>query len=372
MQAFISYKLFLMCLGMSSAIVIITSVLRAYSLRNPLKSRAKITHANVTKIIVVTIIVCLIVFLPTFIYAIWKACFDDIQHPVCAEYFRILPHADKARIYFSLMCILLGPGTVIANVVCSILLKQAINKSAREVKNIQSGAMASPHAVVNNVHHQNSSLLQSGRNQRLNRLILLVLITNTVCILPSCIQVVQVIIDPKTLIFDKCKLRVNIIDCVAEIFLAVLPSYNFFTFVLSNRDFRNKFKQVILRREVPATTPGNTPNWTPMTNTPNMTPKTNTPNMVPKHDAKARNGTPESLKKDVINMSLLNSTALNPSQSDDSLDNVSAETTLLRSWDSSPTNSKNRHSPVTNNHNQRQSLEMGMFKSKLKTINGQN
>ena len=265
MEVFVTYKIFLMFLGMSSSIMVIASSVRAYVLIKPLQSRLVITKTFIIKAISLTLTIGFIVFLPNFIYAVWKGCFCDVEHPVCKEFFRILPHADKARIYFSLCVIIIGPGTIIANMVCFSILKYAIKQSKKELQ------MISNHANIE-LRSGTSSPTGSRKNMRINRTILLVLLFNSVCLFPSLVQVISLMINPKTLLFDKTNLSVLIVDIIAETFLGFLPCYNFWTYMIHNKDFRVRFLQIFCRQKLHYVTPNHTPNNQTPIRTPNKTP----------------------------------------------------------------------------------------------------
>lgn len=264
LEIFILYKIFILFLGMSSANVIITSAVRTYVLLNPLRSRATITQRYVMKCIVITLITCIVVYSPSFTYAIWKTCFCDRLKPVCQSFFRIVPFADKVRLYFSACVILVGPGTVLANIVCFSLLKHAINKSAKTV-----GDIATPFGG------NSSQPTHSRKNLRINRIIMYVLLFNSVCIFPSCIQVMFLVVNARKLLFDNTNCTALFVDLVSEISLGFLPCYNFWTYMMHNRDFRLRFKQLFFRQDLHYVTPNQTPNRTPNHNTPNMTPNVN-------------------------------------------------------------------------------------------------
>ena len=243
-ETFTAYKIYLMFIGISSALVILIAIVRCYSMLNPFEWTATVTHRRVVKAIIVIVIVTVLMFIPLSLYIMWKACFFYEQNPesinsvpdddpqVCLAFFDIFPDAWKVRYYFFAITLLLGPGTVISNLVCFILLKRAINKSARNIRHMQE-RRGSESSILDHQNH---------RNVRLNRMFLWVLFFNSICITPSIIQVICLQIDPQRFLFDKSNIFVAITDIIAEVFLGALPCYNFWTYLIVNKDFRKRYK----------------------------------------------------------------------------------------------------------------------------------
>ena len=70
-----------------------------------------------------------------------------------------------------------------------------------------------------------------------------VLVINTICIMPTCIQFALVLIN-KDLVLEKDNVGFAIFDVIAEIFLGAVPCYNFWTYIIINKDFRRKFRKL--------------------------------------------------------------------------------------------------------------------------------
>lgn len=238
---FVSYKHYLMFLGMSSALFIFTAVVRTYSIIHPLEWSSKFTKRKTIKIIVAMCVVIFLVFQPLTFYSMWKGCFREQRHGImsaqCAKLERqnLIDVGYYTRYYFALIAILLGPGAIIGNLICLILLQRAVQKSIKDIMSFRRPSLGTDDDNINSN--------QLKKSMRVNKMFYAVLVINTICITPSGIQVGALIIDPERYIFDKTPF-VAIVDVIAETFLGVLTAYNFFLYLVVNKDFRRKFHQL--------------------------------------------------------------------------------------------------------------------------------
>ena len=120
--------LHIMFIGMSSALLIFTSVIRTYSLLHPFKW-STLTKRYTVKLAISIIIITILIFLPLSFYIMWKSCFEDKNSGICIQYSRKFPQNHISRFYFVSVVMFLGPGTVIGNMICLLLLRRIVNQS---------------------------------------------------------------------------------------------------------------------------------------------------------------------------------------------------------------------------------------------------
>lgn len=239
-EVFTMYKVYLYFTGYSSLLLILGSIVKMYALTRPIKARVQMERKLIVKVMLLAIVITFLLFVPLSVYIVWKTCFRDYATQICVDFNRSVPDAEKVKYYFFTLAMFMGPGVLVANVACFIALKKAIKRSRRGL--IRSSIVAATNCVAHNY-----KVLQAKRSSSINNIFLYALVIHSVCIIPSCVQIICLLVDPINLVFADNSLMVDVLDCVAEIFLALLPCYNFWLYLVVNKEFRNTFRSIFCR-----------------------------------------------------------------------------------------------------------------------------
>ena len=218
------YYVFVAMLCNSSLYVIVAASVRARMISQPYKIIDNTKLHKVRRILLLTIAVTVVFFLPCPIYAMWQVCYNETERRQCQEFFRRFPHVDSMQYYFYALSLVFGPVIIIANIICFIVIKAALRRSTERLAQLKKDSRR---------RHQ---------YHRITRMLLVILVLDTLWILPSSVQYLGLALSPRNTIFNKHDTAYVVFDIVAEILLLFRPTYNIFVYLITNREYRQQFK----------------------------------------------------------------------------------------------------------------------------------
>lgn len=227
----ILYYLFLMFLCASSMYVLLAATVRAYMIARPYKSVEKLKARKLKVICVLIFVIVAVVFLPSPLYAMWQVCYAKDNHtPICVDFLEKLPKVEYMKFYFYALSVIFGPFIIIANIVCLCVIRHALKKSHE-----RSERMTKKEEKKHNYY------------KRITKMLLIILILDTVWLVPTCIQYLGLVFSPEETVFNSKDVEFVIFDIVAEILLLFRPTYNIFVYLKTNTEYRRMFQKMFCK-----------------------------------------------------------------------------------------------------------------------------
>ncbi len=230
------YYVYLMFICSSSSMVILIGVIRNVIVLIPLKARSYFTRTRTMWVCASVCLCTLLLFLPTVLNIIWQSCYMDDVTPICVRVNATVPNAKEiAGGYMYFLNVLFGPISFICYIACVISISVTLKRSTKGLKVMTQRAQAG---------RPDRSKQRDKTNTKITRTLLLILILDIICTLPTIIYGVGLIIKPKRNVFDDSNIMYEVFDAVAETVLCFRPAYNFWLYFFQNKEFRTAFRQV--------------------------------------------------------------------------------------------------------------------------------
>ena len=161
----------------------------------------------------------------------WLGCFNEESSDYCTKLNESIPNLDTiANGYLYFNTAIYGPIMLLMYIANFICIRVTLSRSAKDIEKMTS--------------HGNDSNKRSGTVTRITKMLSLILILDVVCTLPILIQSLGLLFEPEKSIHEKGTLYFELIDVVAEIFLALRPTYNFWIYVFQRPEFRKRLKML--------------------------------------------------------------------------------------------------------------------------------
>ena len=230
LAVYLLYYIFLLFMCTSSVYVILIAIVRTHTLRRPIRSLRLFTPKTLKRVCMCIFFVNTLLFLPTALFGIWQSCFNDKDIPKCQTFFKRFPDADKLKYYFYCLSVLFGPCVIITNTACLFIMKRALKQGQHTAKQHLNRR---PTSIYNMVR----------RHSKITRTLAVILVLDTVWILPTCVQFVGLLFATEDTLLKGQNPVYKSFDLFAEILLSLRPTYTIFAFLATNTHFRRKFYQ---------------------------------------------------------------------------------------------------------------------------------
>ena len=247
---YVLYYLQLMFMCTSATIVIFIVGTRHWIVKNPLKAR-QLTARRTKWIVFGLFVLTFIVFIPTSLLIMYQSCYSDFESPECVDIHRRLPSLEKIfkGIMYTISTVY-GPVLIIVYICCLIGIRATLRSSEEVIRKLT----AESQALMDNQHGATHVTMRStssrastpaSRNQsttKITRTLVMIVILDTICTLPTVVQAIANLIAPKTTVFSTTNDAFKILDVISEIFLAMRPAYNFWLYVFTHDEFKLAFE----------------------------------------------------------------------------------------------------------------------------------
>ena len=243
--SFTLYFLFMLFMCASAGIVILIVVIRSVIVSRPVKARRFLTRRRTRLLCWAVFIVTVLIYSPTTLNIFWQACYRDCGvngTAFCIELFENIPNLETlSNAYLYTLSVIYGPVLVLVYIGCFIGIKVSLKKTAQMLEDLteRKNSIAPGGAQ--------SSKKQLSKTARITRTLLVILLLDTFCTLPQVIQGIGLITAPTSTIFNNDTCWYDIFDVFVEICLCLRPTYNFWLYCYSHKEFRNRLRYKMRR-----------------------------------------------------------------------------------------------------------------------------
>ena len=225
---YIFYFSYLMFLGNSAFIVVVIAILRCVLIAQPLKARTWVTEDKIKVTLILGCVLTFLLFMPSSLTVVWQLCFNETNISTCVDTLEHMPHLEVgSSTYLYILGVLYIPVPVLVYIICFIIIEVSLQRSKSTLSQME-----------------RCGGLQRLRRQRLShrvtRLLLCILVLDTLCTVPTVISSMVLIISDD-LRYDKHQdPSYHIFDSVGEIMLLLRPTYNFWLYLIIYPAFRRR------------------------------------------------------------------------------------------------------------------------------------
>lgn len=162
-------------------------------------------------------------------YLIWLDCHMDKITAFCVDYIKLLPKVSYTKYYLTALAIIFGPSVILGNIINLVTITIGLKTIQSEVSSLQT-----------NKNYKK----QQYQSKRITVTLLLIVIVDTVLIIPGSIGLLYI---------DMQGLRTKttiVYDQITEVLFAMRPVYNIILYLLTNKEYRSSFNQLILHRNL--------------------------------------------------------------------------------------------------------------------------
>ncbi len=232
------YYIQIMFMCVSASFVIFIVATRHWIVKHPLRSR-DLTTLKTRRMLLGLFVITLVLYLPCTLNILWQSCHKEEVATQCQKIKEDVPNLEKiAQYYLYSLSTLYGPVLIIVYIVCLIGIRATLQKSEEVIRNLTETQTLIRNSSDN---HPTSGMGSSGARQRatskITRTLIMIVILDTICTLPTVAQGFAQLFSPQSTVFST-NTAFRVFDVVAEIFLAMRPAYNFWLYVYSHDEFR--------------------------------------------------------------------------------------------------------------------------------------
>jgi hypothetical protein len=234
---FYSYMMFICSSG---SIVILIALIRNTFIIAPMKARSYF-NPRTTKIACgLAFLFTFLLFLPTSLNILYQSCFSETEAEICHNVFQAIPNIKKISTrYLFAISTLFGPVLILIYTGCFISIRVTVGRSVDALSSMTSDGKNK---------HRESTRKRSKAASRITRTLLIILIFDIICTLPTVIQAVGLLIAPTATVFDKTSVNYDVFDVMVEIFLNFRPTYNFWLYIFHHPEFRMRMRVMFTGR----------------------------------------------------------------------------------------------------------------------------
>ena len=212
----------------SATYVIAIVAIRHWIVNSPVKARVYLTSANTKNTCLYLFLAVLVLYLPTCLNIMYQSCSRDVNTTFCIEINEAIPNLKEiTSFYVYSLTLLFGPIFVIMYIVSIIGIKTTLARSSRDLDTLSHSDLS-----------KQSKKIRRQKTARITTLLLVILIADTICTLPICIQAIAITIAPEKTVFCPTNVPYKMYDAIAEIFLYLRPAYNFWLYSFQHKEFR--------------------------------------------------------------------------------------------------------------------------------------
>ena len=236
---FALYYTYMMFICTSATVVILIALIRNFFIISPMRARGYFTARNTRLVCLIVYLIVFLIFLPTGLNVVYQSCFNETEARICRIAFAKIPNLKQisSRYLFAISA-LFGPVVIVIYTVCFISIRITVGRSVDALSSMTS---------KNKDGRRDSARMRGKATSRVTRTLLLILILDVICTLPSVIQAVGLLIAPNATVFDKTDRNYDVFDVIAEIFLNFRPTYNFWLYVFHHPEFRARMRVICFR-----------------------------------------------------------------------------------------------------------------------------
>ena len=243
---YVLYYLGLMFMCTSATIVIFIVGTRHWIVKNPLKAR-QITTRKTKWIVFGLFVLTFIIFIPTSLIIMYQSCLDDFESEECNDIHRRLPNLEKIfKGYLYTILTIYGPILIIVYITCLIGIRATLRSSEDVIRKLTAESqslMDNQQSVNLRGSRASTPASRTQSTTKITRTLVMIVILDTICTLPTVVQGIANLVNPKKTVFSTTNDEFKVIDVVAEIFLAMRPAYNFWLYVFTHDEFKIAFEQ---------------------------------------------------------------------------------------------------------------------------------
>lgn len=234
--AFSLYYIYTMFLSMSASIVILLAAIRCCLVMHPVTSRQFLTPLRTKLLCMATVLVVLVLFLPTVTNVLWQSCSKEKDAEFCVD---LNPESlgKFANPYLYVLLSLFGPVLVLFYVACFVAIAVTLHRS-RDMMSMLTERSCS-------VSSERGTQRRRSITARVTRTLLAILVLDVVCTLPTVVQGLGLIV-PSLSVFSN---NDKVFDVVAEMFLSLRPAYNFWLYAFTHKEFQHRGWQLLWMME---------------------------------------------------------------------------------------------------------------------------
>ena len=237
---YVFFYAYMMFISGSASIVILIAVIRNIFIVAPMKARRNF-NPRTTKIACgVAFLFTFICFLPVALNIIYQSCFNETEAQICLDVFEAIPNIKKiSTSYLFALMTLFGPVIILIYMACFISIRVTVGRSVEALSSMTSESGPT---------QRESTRKRTKAASRVTRTLLIILICDVICTLPTVIQAVGLLVAPKSTVFDKTDVNYDVFDVIAEIFLNLRPTYNFWLYIFHHPEFRIRMRVMFTGR----------------------------------------------------------------------------------------------------------------------------
>ena len=230
----------------SAGLVVLIVVIRTAIVSRPIRARCFFTRRRTAKLCSSVFVITALLFIPTTLKILSQSCGREMEKQFCVDLLDVIPNLGFiANLYLYMLSVIYGPVLVTVYVASFIGIKISLNNSKKIIRAI------TQHRSRNRSTGHGSKRKRGSKSARVTHTLLVILVLDTCCTLPQVIQGLGLVLAPKTMTLDNNRCW-DVFDAFVEVFLCLRPTYNFWLYCFSHKEFRDhgKFQLAKIKHRV--------------------------------------------------------------------------------------------------------------------------